>query len=148
MTGVRTCASRISVITVSMSFFFFKQKTAYEIYQCDWSSDVCSSDLQFLNKPFQGNFELEGLRRGLQNPGADLVTKIKKRWHGDWVTQPDQGHRYRQVGVDEYCQECGGQHLERYRHTGHEQANGKRTGYRVAVEVPQVGVVQQGTENL
>ena len=27
------------------SFFFFKQKTAYEIYQCDWSSDVCSSDL-------------------------------------------------------------------------------------------------------
>ena len=28
-----------------MEFFFFKQKTAYEIYQCDWSSDVCSSDL-------------------------------------------------------------------------------------------------------
>ena len=28
-------------------FFFFKQKTAYEIYQCDWSSDVCSSDLLF-----------------------------------------------------------------------------------------------------
>src|ERR1044072_1103566 len=26
-------------------FFFFKQKTAYEIYQCDWSSDVCSTDL-------------------------------------------------------------------------------------------------------
>ena len=30
-----------------MEFFFFKQKTAYEIYQCDWSSDVCSSDLPF-----------------------------------------------------------------------------------------------------
>ena len=28
--------------------FFFKQKTAYEIYQCDWSSDVCSSDLIFI----------------------------------------------------------------------------------------------------
>src|SRR5881394_1422129 len=26
-------------------FFFFKQKTAYEIGWCDWSSDVCSSDL-------------------------------------------------------------------------------------------------------
>src|ERR1051326_9322188 len=24
---------------------FFKQKTAYEIKECDWSSDVCSSDL-------------------------------------------------------------------------------------------------------
>ena len=28
-----------------MVFFFFKQKTAYEILTCDWSSDVCSSDL-------------------------------------------------------------------------------------------------------
>src|SRR6186713_1675707 len=27
-------------------FFFFKQKTAYEIPLCDWSSDVCSSDLR------------------------------------------------------------------------------------------------------
>src|ERR1051326_1827004 len=27
-------------------FFFFKQKTAYEIKECDWSSDVCSSDLK------------------------------------------------------------------------------------------------------
>src|SRR6187431_3493977 len=26
-------------------FFFFKQKTAYEITVRDWSSDVCSSDL-------------------------------------------------------------------------------------------------------
>src|SRR5919206_2075870 len=26
-------------------FFFFKQKTAYEIVSRDWSSDVCSSDL-------------------------------------------------------------------------------------------------------
>jgi len=29
-------------------FFFFKQKTAYEIDVCDWSSDVCSSDLEKL----------------------------------------------------------------------------------------------------
>src|SRR5216117_4220875 len=27
-------------------FFFFKQKTAYEIRKGDWSSDVCSSDLE------------------------------------------------------------------------------------------------------
>src|SRR5216117_4352407 len=26
-------------------FFFFRQKTAYEIRKGDWSSDVCSSDL-------------------------------------------------------------------------------------------------------
>src|SRR3546814_17689938 len=29
-------------------FFFFKQKTAYEMRISDWSSDVCSSDLQHL----------------------------------------------------------------------------------------------------
>src|SRR3546814_2851087 len=28
-------------------FFFFKQKTAYEMRISDWSSDVCSSDLQY-----------------------------------------------------------------------------------------------------
>src|SRR3546814_8926029 len=35
----------------SFMFFFFKQKTAYEMRISDWSSDVCSSDLPicFLN---------------------------------------------------------------------------------------------------
>src|SRR3546814_14800245 len=28
------------------NFFFFKQKTAYEMRISDWSSDVCSSDLR------------------------------------------------------------------------------------------------------
>src|SRR3546814_1424738 len=32
-------------MVVSCSFFFFKQKTAYEMRISDWSSDVCSSDL-------------------------------------------------------------------------------------------------------
>src|SRR3546814_6073066 len=31
-------------------FFFFKQKTAYEMRISDWSSDVCSSDLLFLRR--------------------------------------------------------------------------------------------------
>src|SRR3546814_7212588 len=30
---------------ISMFFFFYKQKTAYEMRISDWSSDVCSSDL-------------------------------------------------------------------------------------------------------
>src|SRR3546814_2368615 len=30
---------------LSLLFFFFKQKTAYEMRISDWSSDVCSSDL-------------------------------------------------------------------------------------------------------
>src|SRR3546814_4807955 len=35
----------MSVDICSYSFFFFKQKTAYEMRISDWSSDVCSSDL-------------------------------------------------------------------------------------------------------
>src|SRR3546814_1922534 len=30
-----------------LCFFVFKQKTAYEMRISDWSSDVCSSDLEF-----------------------------------------------------------------------------------------------------
>src|SRR3546814_9213864 len=37
----------------SCFFFFFKQKTAYEMRISDWSSDVCSSDLGGLERHFQ-----------------------------------------------------------------------------------------------
>src|SRR3546814_1374569 len=36
----------IVVRLISSFFFFFKQKTAYEMRISDWSSDVCSSDLR------------------------------------------------------------------------------------------------------
>src|SRR3546814_4165994 len=39
-------------------FFFFKQKTAYELRISDWSSDVCSSDLDVVlaRHAFGGRF--------------------------------------------------------------------------------------------
>src|SRR3546814_1835322 len=37
-------------------FFFFKQKTAYEMRISDWSSDVCSSDLPRLQEPDVGDY--------------------------------------------------------------------------------------------
>src|SRR3546814_9792886 len=39
-------------------FFFFKQKTAYEMRISDWSSDVCSSDL------LEGLFRFDGVAPG------------------------------------------------------------------------------------
>ena len=33
------------IVCRGIFFFFFKQKTAYEMCGRDWSSDVCSSDL-------------------------------------------------------------------------------------------------------
>src|SRR3546814_9149302 len=35
----------VVVDVMCLSFFVFKQKTAYEMRISDWSSDVCSSDL-------------------------------------------------------------------------------------------------------
>src|SRR3546814_6622812 len=35
----------MSYLVCCVIFFFFKQKTAYEMRISDWSSDVCSSDL-------------------------------------------------------------------------------------------------------
>src|SRR3546814_4996027 len=43
-------------------FFFFKQKTAYEMRISDWSSDVCSSDLAAL--PHSLHRLCRGRRRG------------------------------------------------------------------------------------
>src|SRR3546814_12507981 len=42
-------------------FFFFKQKTAYEMRISDWSSDVCSSDL---GQPFGKRIRPPQLQKG------------------------------------------------------------------------------------
>src|SRR3546814_1153381 len=42
-------------------FFFFKQKTAYEMRISDWSSDVCSSDLENT----EGGDDMATVRAGL-----------------------------------------------------------------------------------
>src|SRR3546814_4438026 len=39
------CDRSMSARLCDVMFFFFKQKTAYEMRISDWSSDVCSSDL-------------------------------------------------------------------------------------------------------
>src|SRR3546814_3651961 len=46
-------------------FFFFKQKTAYEMRISDWSSDVCSSDLYRRSRRSRS---LPGFQRGTISP--------------------------------------------------------------------------------
>src|SRR3546814_4599384 len=49
------CGSDIVCVRIGLLcclFFFFKQKTAYEMRISDWSSDVCSSDLPRLALSF------------------------------------------------------------------------------------------------
>src|SRR3546814_1539707 len=41
-------------------FFFFKQKTAYEMRISDWSSDVCSSDLDAIGRKILQELSRDG----------------------------------------------------------------------------------------
>src|SRR3546814_2654548 len=53
-------------------FFFFKQKTAYEMRISDWSSDVCSSDLVMTPSAARGILEA-------------IHWKPAIRWHVDRI---------------------------------------------------------------
>src|SRR3546814_7155326 len=55
------CVVSVLCLVYCVVFFFFKQKTAYEMRISDWSSDVCSSDLlviQVKNRRGGGQFQL------------------------------------------------------------------------------------------
>src|SRR3546814_4500875 len=67
------------MLSVYWIIFFFKQKTAYEMRISDWSSDVCSSDLDRCPAPhdraIDGGVEGagEGVRRHFREPPAGPV---------------------------------------------------------------------------
>src|SRR3546814_1279636 len=57
-------------------FFFFKQKTAYEMRISDWSSDVCSSDLV----AFDPTTSERTFRLALyENPAVMLIPDLVRR---------------------------------------------------------------------
>src|SRR5213593_4747937 len=43
-------------------FLYFKEKTAYEMVSCDWSSDVCSSDLRLASAAGAGQRQQTNVR--------------------------------------------------------------------------------------
>src|SRR3546814_4312385 len=55
-------------------FFFFKQKTAYEMRISDWSSDVCSSDLHLTL--LRHLIDLRGVLRAARAAGMDAGAPI------------------------------------------------------------------------
>src|SRR3546814_5596934 len=85
-------------------FFFFKQKTAYELRISDWSSDVCSSDLDGSStgaadpaspRSAAGNGRPSGARRFLASdtstkpplaPGTAPLTRISPASASDEIT--------------------------------------------------------------
>src|SRR3546814_10367798 len=69
-------------------FFFFKQKTAYEMRISDWSSDVCSSDLL---ASALADIDLRALRQGQGWSIAGLLAldPVRRRnaLHHAWTAQ-------------------------------------------------------------
>src|SRR3546814_3583788 len=60
----------LCVCYLFVCFFFFKQKTAYEMRISDWSSDVCSSDLWTWTRPLNSH-QVSGRE-------ADIYVKIQE----------------------------------------------------------------------
>src|SRR3546814_18996296 len=84
-----------------MFFFFFKQKTAYEMRISDWSSDVCSSDLQ--------GAAPSTVRQQRQSEGTDMeisefhiIGRIGKAAIMDKVAFLDIASNYRRKVDDEW----------------------------------------------
>src|SRR3546814_8933625 len=73
-------------------FFFFKQKTAYEMRISDWSSDVCSSDLGLLSFVLPASAAAQGApiivtgtglpdtRSEERRVGKECVSTCRSRW--------------------------------------------------------------------
>src|SRR3546814_2433061 len=94
----------VDVYVVFDFFFFFKQKTAYEMRISDWSSDVCSSDLiltihptsiqpEPARRPRAAGHDDEHHRQGRPHPrhlrparseerrvGKECVSTCRSRW--------------------------------------------------------------------
>src|SRR3546814_3896773 len=74
-------------------FFFFKQKTAYEMRISDWSSDVCSSDLPLCegrggHRPGAINPVDEGhLKRRFVRADQNMIYRLRRAGavHGRWA---------------------------------------------------------------
>src|SRR3546814_3902377 len=91
----------IAGLSAWFRFFFFKQKTAYEMRISDWSSDVCSSDLgleeeglmqghqavvQLIDSvevaPLPGGMQLGAEpRRHVRGDGDAAMPALRQKWH-------------------------------------------------------------------
>src|SRR3546814_8478256 len=73
-------------------FFVFKQKTAYEMRISDWSSDVCSSDLDLAGDPYRTAHAARMLGHALDCG----FTTVRDIGGGDWSLRSEE----RRVGKE------------------------------------------------
>src|SRR5205085_7741946 len=61
------------VVVVFFFFFFFSSRRRHTRFDCDWSSDVCSSDLHFVG---QTPLQIRGARQAGEVVGAGGVGSL------------------------------------------------------------------------
>src|SRR3546814_8871360 len=98
---------RLSHVSLFVVFFFFKQKTAYEMRISDWSSDVCSSDLKstavWTARPSDPGLEAEFLSRLMARLSGEERQETKQAVQNAQMQAPraklvkDAGGNYLQV---------------------------------------------------
>src|SRR3546814_5424572 len=100
-------------------FFFFKQKTAYEMRISDWSSDVCSSDLYVVSVIMCADARLRRLRIA-PDMGPDRISPVIQRSEAMNETQTEvhggsccRGHEPKKAGpiIDPVCGKIGRAHV-------------------------------------
>src|SRR3546814_9626836 len=69
----------------TMCVVFFKQKTAYEMRISDWSSDVCSSDLDIPRHRRRGGKRGYGDRRGVEQRPGKLLHRPSPNHFSLWI---------------------------------------------------------------
>src|SRR3546814_376999 len=96
----------MSLYNHEVIFFFFKQKTAYEMRISDWSSDVCSSDLRPCERPemtLQLAHRLEGFVAGpvfgAAHHAAQQLVEHRQGCVGQVFLKADAGCRQRRMSA-------------------------------------------------
>src|SRR3546814_8089111 len=84
-------------------FFFFKQKTAYEMRISDWSSDVCSSDLLRLDTEAKANVRFGATC--LITPRA--AYRQQRADYGDINSATENLQKFATIGADFTCERPG-----------------------------------------
>src|SRR3546814_2970060 len=98
--------SHVLSSTSGVLFFFFKQKTAYEMRISDWSSDVCSSDLAYdpafprSTPVLDGRWWMAGFHDDQKqavwaffvDQGATIPATLPRRWQGGLMKEIGRAH--------------------------------------------------------
>src|SRR3546814_5273475 len=98
-------------------FFFFKQKTAYEMRISDWSSDVCSSDLQFRRPPLGAMLRQNPAASGRRNSEATGFGDVEQSSQNVTAIFGDQNLGFRHEQAFQPGQRAASSHALRSAHS-------------------------------